>query len=109
MVALVLARELLVTSIRGAMEGMGVSFAASWSGKWKMILQSAVLPLVLVLLACVPVVRENPGTGRSWAGLVIDASVWLTVAVTAWSGAPYVSRALEAARSLSARREERGS
>lgn len=107
MVALILARELLVTSIRGAMEGMGVSFAATWSGKWKMILQSVVIPLVLVLLATTPSVRENPGTGRSLAGMVIDLGVWLTVVVTAWSGAPYVARALDAARTLGKAAQER--
>ncbi|MHC4590858.1 MAG: CDP-alcohol phosphatidyltransferase family protein, partial [Planctomycetota bacterium] len=40
MVAVMLARELLVTGFRGEAEAMGVSFGSNWWGKWKMILQS---------------------------------------------------------------------
>jgi CDP-diacylglycerol---glycerol-3-phosphate 3-phosphatidyltransferase len=101
MVAVVLGRELLVTSIRGAMEGAGVAFSASWSGKMKMILQSFVIPIVLVLLATVRVLPEVSGRGggeRPWAGMVIDVLVWGTVIVTAWSGWPYVTRAAAVAR-----------
>lgn len=108
MVVVVLARELLVTSIRGAMEGMGVSFAASWSGKLKMILQSAVVPLVLVMLATMRVTPEPPSGPRPWQGIAIDVLVWMTVIVTVWSGAPYVVRALHAAKGASGR-TERGS
>jgi CDP-diacylglycerol--glycerol-3-phosphate 3-phosphatidyltransferase len=102
MVAVVLGRELLVTSIRGAMEGMGVSFAASGSGKVKMILQSVVIPLVLVILATTRVT----GSPRPVAGVAIDVAVWATVIVTAWSGLPYVSRAAGAARGLVAPKPE---
>jgi CDP-diacylglycerol--glycerol-3-phosphate 3-phosphatidyltransferase len=97
MVALVLARELLVTSIRAEVEGRGQSFAATWSGKWKMVLQSVCIPGVLVLMNVQgPVAAEEgavraPGDLASWAIIVL---VWATMLVTAWSAVPYVTRAL---------------
>jgi len=87
MVVVILARELLVTSLRGLVEAEGGDFSASWSGKWKMILQSVAVPLILVLVAITPV---GPGSVSRW---VIDTTVWLTVAVTALSAIPYLRRA----------------
>lgn len=95
MVALVLARELLVTSIRAEAEGRGISFGATSSGKWKMILQSICVPAVLVLINVPgPVALEGgaertPGDLASWAILIL---VWMTMAVTAWSAVPYITR-----------------
>jgi CDP-diacylglycerol--glycerol-3-phosphate 3-phosphatidyltransferase len=93
-VVIVLGRELLVTSIRAVVESGGGSFAASWSGKAKMILQSVCIPLVLVLLA----LPRGGGAGaldagEGWTGVVIRILVWTTTLVTAWSGVPYVVRA----------------
>lgn len=107
MVAVILGRELLVTSIRGAMEGAGVAFAAEWSGKVKMVLQSIVVPLVLVLVATTVVVRA-PGAEKPWAAIVIDVAVWATVIATVWSGLPYVMRAMSAARGLNAKKGSAG-
>lgn len=104
MVAVILGRELLVTSIRGAMEGAGVDFSATWSGKWKMILQCVVVPLVMVILGTG--FGERAPTGeKAWGAWIIEFSVWATVLVTAWSGIPYVVRAASAARTLGAKRE----
>lgn len=95
MAVVVLARELLITSLRGAFESRGVSFAATASGKWKMILQSVCIPLVLVVLATTPVVRFTEAeVQRTLAGTLIQVVVWATVLVTAWSGIPYVMRAM---------------
>jgi len=91
MVVLILARELLVTSIRAAFESRGVDFSASAPGKWKMILQSIVVPLVLVILAFD---SAPPNSSARWA---IDIAVWLTVIVTVWSGLPYIRRAARSA------------
>lgn len=91
MVVVIVARELLVTSIRGIYESRGVSFAATMSGKGKMILQCACVPLVLVLVNFRA--RNNDVTG-DWASEVIRWTVWVTVAVTAWSGVPYVVKAV---------------
>lgn len=98
MVALILGRELLVTSIRAECEARGVEFSASWSGKWKMILQSVCVPAVLILMN-IPGHTTNevrrPGDIATYAILGI---VWLTVAVTVWSGLPYITRASRALR-----------
>lgn len=87
MAVLVLGRELLVTSIRAVFESQGVSFAASWAGKAKMVLQSLVIPFVLVILAF-----DSAAPG-STARLTIDILIWATVVVTLWSGWPYIRRA----------------
>ncbi len=83
MVSVILGRELLVTSIRAEAESRGVSFAADWSGKAKMVVQSVCVPGVMVLIGL--------GYAAS-ASNVIAGLVWLTVGVTAWSTVPYVVR-----------------
>jgi CDP-diacylglycerol--glycerol-3-phosphate 3-phosphatidyltransferase len=93
MVIVILARELLVTSIRAVVESGGGSFAASVSGKLKMILQSVCVPVVLVLLSFPATV----GPDRvGWSLWVIRIVVWTTMAVTVWSGVPYIVRAAAA-------------
>lgn len=92
MVVVILARELLVTSIRAAMEGEGIDFSAGWAGKAKMILQAIVVPMILVLLAWGAPSRGSP---HAWA---IEAAVWATVAATVLSGLPYITRAISATR-----------
>lgn len=91
MVAVILGRELLVTSIRAEVESRGMSFAAEWSGKWKMILQSICVPAVLVLMNVPGESGQRPGMLASYG---ILGMVWTTVAVTAWSAVPYVLRAI---------------
>lgn len=92
-VVIVLGRELLVTSIRAVVESAGGSFAATASGKWKMILQSVAIPAVLLLLSLPVDGGWSSGTWRDWTILVL---VWGTAAVTVWSGLPYVLRAAAA-------------
>lgn len=87
MVLLVLLRELLVTGLRSLAESRGIEFAASWSGKAKMIVQSAVVPLILLLVG-----HFDPRS-HEWSALARDALVWLMVAVTLLSGVPYLRRA----------------
>ncbi|MFI4897848.1 MAG: CDP-alcohol phosphatidyltransferase family protein [Phycisphaerales bacterium JB059] len=94
MAVLILARELLVTSVRGFFEAQGVDFSADLAGKLKMALQSAVVPLVLLLLALTDV---SPGTVGRW---MIDLSVWMTVLVTLASCLPYVVKGVRAGRGL---------
>jgi CDP-diacylglycerol---glycerol-3-phosphate 3-phosphatidyltransferase len=92
MTVVILARELLVTSLRGVLEGRGVNFQATSSGKWKMILQSAAVPIVLFTLALHP---AEPGTG---VRIGLDILAWVVVAVTIWSGVPYIVRGVAAFR-----------
>ncbi|HYE02178.1 MAG TPA: CDP-alcohol phosphatidyltransferase family protein [Phycisphaerales bacterium] len=103
MAVVVLGRELLVTSIRGVLEGAGIPFPATASGKLKMILQSLCVPLVLVLLALWPPLPVElatpPAPGMAhWSAHAIRWTVYLTVAVTVWSGVPYVIRGWRALR-----------
>ena len=94
MVVVILARELLVTGIRGELEGQGVRFGANWSGKLKMILQSIAIPVVLLLVHLDP----NVG-GHGWMVIVRNALVYATVAATALSGVPYINSAVRVMRS----------
>lgn len=87
MVALILGRELFVTSARGYYEGLGVDFSAGLAGKLKMVLQSVCVPAILVLLATL---------GSDRGRLAIDLIVWGTLGVTAWSLLPYAIRAARA-------------
>ncbi len=93
MVAVILSRELLVTAIRGELEGEGVNFGANIWGKLKMILQSVVIPVVLAIVWLDP--RND---GWQWLAWVRDVLVYLTVAVTVLSGIPYITGAARAAR-----------
>ncbi len=87
MVAIILARELLVTSIRGVFEGLGIDFSAGSSGKWKMVLQSIAAPFALF-------VAVNPFAQES-LGLTVarDILIWMTIVITVWSAWPYLFRA----------------
>jgi len=92
MLIVILARELLVTGIRGVVESMGVSFAAGWSGKLKMILQSVVVPVVLMIVAALDMgfLQERAAMA---VVIVRDVLVYLTVIATAVSVWPYITRA----------------
>lgn len=95
MVVVILLRELLVTSVRAALESRGVRFPANWAGKWKMILQSVTIPVVIAI------VWYNPlQEGHGWAGWVRDGLVYLTVIVTILSALPYITRAVAAGKQL---------
>jgi CDP-diacylglycerol--glycerol-3-phosphate 3-phosphatidyltransferase len=87
MVVVVLARELLVTSIRGVIEGMGVAFGAERIGKWKMVLQCVAVPVALVVAVNDRLLAEQ------WARVFRDVVVWATVLVTVLSCLPYLLRA----------------
>ncbi|MEM9418767.1 MAG: CDP-alcohol phosphatidyltransferase family protein [Planctomycetota bacterium] len=95
MVVLVLARELLVTGIRGEVEKAGIDFSATWTGKLKMILQSVVVPVVLIIVMIDPN-RE----GYTWLGWVRDVLVYATVAATVFSGVPYITGGMQAFKRL---------
>lgn len=94
MVVVMLARELLVTGIRGELEGSGHKFGANVWGKLKMILQSVVVPAVLLIVLLLEL------DDRTFAPLrwVRDILVYATVIVTIFSGLPYVTGALRIAR-----------
>ena len=86
MVVVIISRELLVTSLRGMIEGGGVSFAANAWGKAKMILQSVAIPTIIGMVALFDVRAGTSGR------IVIQCAVWLVVVVTAVSSWPYIVR-----------------
>ncbi len=88
MAVVLLGRELLITSLRGLIEGEGGDFSAIWAGKWKMVAQSVAVPLILVVLTFA---HWQPGDPGRW---VIDITVWATVIITVLSAIPYITGAM---------------
>jgi len=89
MAVAMVARELLVTSIRGVYEADGVDFSAGASGKLKMILQSVAVPVVLLMVAF-----ANPAPDTN-ARTFLVLLAWATTVVTVVSAFPYIGRALQ--------------
>ncbi|MBX3372494.1 MAG: CDP-alcohol phosphatidyltransferase family protein [Phycisphaeraceae bacterium] len=84
MVVVILARELLVTSIRGVAESSGTGFGARTLGKAKMILQSCAVPVMLLLAINF---RPDLHPPLLW---VTHGLALLTTAVTVLSVWPYL-------------------
>lgn len=89
MVVVILARELLVTSLRGILESRGVSFGAIGAGKIKMAAQSVAVPLILVCVVAQS--GASPDGARTWR-TVAAITAWATTLLTAWSAVPYIAR-----------------
>jgi CDP-diacylglycerol---glycerol-3-phosphate 3-phosphatidyltransferase len=103
MVVLMLARELLVTSIRAVAEGQGASFPADWAGKAKMIVQSIGIPTILLILALSPEARAGAALREvSLHGAIVSLTIQviaiITTAVTVLSAWPYLVRGLRVLR-----------
>lgn len=94
-VALMLARELLVTGIRDELEGAGIQFPAKTFGKLKMILQSVGVPVILGVVWLLP--HVEPAT-RHGLNIARDTLVYVIVIVTVLSGVPYVTGAVRSLR-----------
>jgi CDP-diacylglycerol--glycerol-3-phosphate 3-phosphatidyltransferase len=82
MVITIVAREFLVSSIRGFSESKGVKFASNIWGKTKMFIQSWTICAMLLYYAHF----ENVG----WAEYIVTAFMWITLVVTIGSGITYV-------------------
>ena len=93
MIALMLARELLVTGIRGELESQGVHFGAQAWGKLKTLLQVVTIPTVIGAVALDP-----HAPGHLWMSILRDTLVYATVVVTVISGLPYLSSSLRTMR-----------
>jgi len=94
MVVVVIAREMLVTMLRGLIERQGGDFSARWSGKWKMVLQCIAVGASLTYLAYVRARPEAP----DWCWWVMVLSIWWAVALTIYSGVIYVVAAVRIVR-----------
>jgi len=92
MVVIILARELLVTTLRGAYEEGGQAFGAVFSGKLKMVLQSATILAILVYVNYLPSLEAH--RAEPLARHIRDAFIWATIVITVASGMLYVRRGL---------------
>ncbi|MEM8670639.1 MAG: CDP-diacylglycerol--glycerol-3-phosphate 3-phosphatidyltransferase [Planctomycetota bacterium] len=88
MATIVVGRELLVTSLRGMIEGAGGDFSARQLGKWKMVLQCAAVIAVLLFLL-------YPET--TWLKWTSQGLLWGAILLTVYSGYDYT---VIAARSM---------
>ena len=84
-VVVVVAREFLVTGIRGYVESQGLAFPADWFGKIKMIVQCIAIGVVLGLFAF-----EWPEPLRRFLVVAGHVFVWGTLVTTVGSGTSYV-------------------
>lgn len=85
MVVVILAREFIVSAIRGYSESQGIEFPAIPAGKLKMLLQTIAICSVLFVLAWTPT--------AIWAMWVKIITVWLAVLITVLSGVFYIDKA----------------
>lgn len=101
MVVIIIARELLVTGIRGEMESTGHKFGANIWGKLKMILQAIVIPIVLLIVYLIDADIYLVDTDWYIGALRLtrDILVYATIVVTVLSGLPYVTGAYRVAKS----------
>jgi CDP-diacylglycerol--glycerol-3-phosphate 3-phosphatidyltransferase len=91
MVTVIVARELIITSLRSFLENRGAVFGADWLGKLKMGLQCAALIAIFVFLW---VEAHEPSPASRWFfGMVRDGLIWAMLAATALSGLQYLWRA----------------
>ena len=87
MATTVVARELLVTSLRAMVEGAGGDFSARDLGKWKMVLQCAAAIAILLSLVYPSV---------AWISVAAPALLWAAILLTIYSGYDYVMIAARA-------------
>jgi CDP-diacylglycerol--glycerol-3-phosphate 3-phosphatidyltransferase len=91
MVTVIVARELIITSLRSFLENRGAVFGADWLGKLKMGLQCAALLGVFVSL-WLDIHKQSTQVGWFFS-LVRDGLIWAMLAATALSGLQYLWRA----------------
>lgn len=91
MVTVIVGRELLVTSLRGMVEGRGGDFSARWLGKWKMLFQCVAVVACLIL--------AGAATPPDWLFWVARVALWLAVVLTVASGVDYVAQVIKISRS----------
>ncbi len=82
MVVVIVAREFLVTTIRGLAEAAGMSFPADRMGKLKMVMQCAAAGWLLSRVAGTHIF--------DWPGLI---ALWTTLVLTVFSGVLYTIKA----------------
>lgn len=82
-VLVVLAREFLVSGLRGYLEGQGTRFGARWEGKTKLFIQAIFCGAVLFY----------PGDRMAWVAFLGEICLWATLVITVYSGLSYLRAA----------------
>ena len=96
MLAVILAREFLVSGMRTVAASEGIVIAADMSGKIKTVLQMIAVPIVILLKATGDVAMSVPSDALVWEPpanrleLVAQIVLWLALIMTVVSGAEYV-------------------
>jgi CDP-diacylglycerol--glycerol-3-phosphate 3-phosphatidyltransferase len=89
MVTVVVARELIITSLRSYLESFGARFGADWLGKLKMVLQCGAVLMIFIAL-------ESPNWFPQATGACAwtrDVLIYAMLAATLLSGLQYLVRA----------------
>ena len=92
-VVLMLAREFLVTAIRGLVESQNMEFPADRFGKLKMTLQTIYVCIILGSAGGVPAALHLPFLDWLRDPLLVAVLFWLMVGMAAFSGLNYSRRA----------------
>lgn len=82
MVVVIIARELLVSGLRGFSEAQGKPYAANYWGKAKMVTQCVTIPLILKSV--------GGWHGVHWITTWRDFMIWATVLITTLSAVSYL-------------------
>jgi CDP-diacylglycerol--glycerol-3-phosphate 3-phosphatidyltransferase len=95
-VVAILAREFIVTALRGYMERIGQAFGADPAGKLKMVAQCVGIGAVLLYR----IVTDATGVTERHSSAAMESLwwfaviwVWFALALTVWSGVGYVRKA----------------
>ncbi len=91
MVTVIVARELIITSLRSFLENRGATFGADWLGKLKMGLQCAALFGIFVYLHLSAL--DSSSNVVWFFATVRDGLIWAMLASTVLSGVQYLVRA----------------
>ncbi|HVS19553.1 MAG TPA: CDP-diacylglycerol--glycerol-3-phosphate 3-phosphatidyltransferase [Planctomycetota bacterium] len=94
-VVAILAREFLVTAIRGYVEQLGREFPADWFGKVKMLLQCFAIGIVMGLAAF-----DWPASLARLLEQAAHLCVWATLVTTLGSGLSYVAKTARILREM---------
>ena len=85
-VLVVLAREFLVSGLRGYLESRGIRFGASWEGKFKLVTQAVYCGAIVFY----------PGHYFGWVRMVARIALWTTLFISVYSAWQYARSARRA-------------
>ena len=88
MVVVIIARELLVTGLRGYSESQGRPFGADGLGKAKTVTQMVAASVIMLAVA-----QGDSGDARTFLAVTSRVLLWGTIAITSYSGLNYLYKA----------------